>query len=157
AQNLVAKASGLFLWLRLACEKFEGSTGSILEMIENIPIGMEGIYDRAFEIGCEDLPVGLFNTVMGTIVTVEEPLSVSALSKLIERAEEDVRLVVNKLQSLLNVGNNEQVQVIHKSVKDYLTDAQWTNNSKKRVHIDIETTHHTLTLQCMTWMNKLLK
>src|SRR5262249_22115151 len=81
-----------------------------------------------------------------------EPISVSTLSILIGKAKEDVQLVVNRLQSLLDIKTG-CVQVIHKSVTDFLT----SQSKIPGLYIDIGTTHYILSLQCMTLMVELLK
>src|SRR5262249_15145649 len=80
---------------------------------------------------------------------------VSTISKLTGKAEEDVKLVVNRLQSLLDVGSNGQVKVIRKSVRDYLTDPQRCSNLE--LQIDGRIIHANMTLNCLMWMNRLLK
>jgi hypothetical protein len=93
--------------------------------------------------------VSEFQQVIGAIVTLESPLSVPSLAKLLDLPERLVSLRLDPLHSVLRVPDNETVPVrlFHLSFRDFLLDP----DTRKKTPLGINETemHYRLVKQCL--------
>ncbi|KIL54495.1 hypothetical protein M378DRAFT_49415, partial [Amanita muscaria Koide BX008] len=70
----------------------------------------------------DDDIVSRYQSVVGAIIFVQRPLPVLTLAQLIDMDVEDIRVVLEKLQSVILLGDDDVPRIYHKSFPDYLTD-----------------------------------
>src|SRR6266704_2846923 len=63
-----------------------------------------------------------YQAVIGTIIVVQDPLPIATLANLIGLSSEDVRAVLDNLQSVILLGDNDIPRVYHNSFPDYIKD-----------------------------------
>ncbi|KAH7923669.1 WD40 repeat-like protein [Leucogyrophana mollusca] len=140
-QLLVDNSGGLFQWASTACQFVKGNRENNRDPSEQLnailhagsPTTSSGSLDRLYH----DLLSHLFNTrdqscmtrfrsVMGLVLAVREPLSVSALRTLYRdpQAAEAIGSIVRPLGSLLEGAAEDLIPVhpLHVSFRDFLTD-----------------------------------
>ncbi|PYH97121.1 WD domain-containing protein [Aspergillus ellipticus CBS 707.79] len=68
--------------------------------------------------------VQTFRQMVGVIVVLESPLSITSLSKLIDIEERNVRIILDLLHSVLNIPHDtsKPVRLFHLSFRDFLLD-----------------------------------
>ncbi|QYS98805.1 hypothetical protein H0G86_005965 [Trichoderma simmonsii] len=95
--------------------------------------------------------------LVSTIVLLENPLSIIALSSLIGISTTAIETGLNSLHSVLNIPIDETapVRLFHLSFRDFLLDHQ--TREKTALWIDEKETHRRLTSQCLHKMSKNLK
>ncbi|KZT38410.1 WD40 repeat-like protein [Sistotremastrum suecicum HHB10207 ss-3] len=135
---LVRRSERLFQWAFTACEFVLYAPGreaseslemlvssSRLDGIDNL---YSGILHNIFGFTEEDQRLSRFRSVLGRVLTVREPLTVSALSKLHGEHEGAgaVKSIVRFMGSLLSGVSDEEspVQTLHTSFRDYLKDSR---------------------------------
>ncbi|CAH0037580.1 unnamed protein product [Clonostachys rhizophaga] len=98
--------------------------------------------------------VGNFRVVVGSIVLLEEPLSVSALAQLLSTSPETVLSMVTSVSSVLNVPRDEKtpVKTFHLSFSEFLVNKQ--RNKSPKLQIDKEETHRDLADKCLKLLLK---
>jgi hypothetical protein len=98
-----------------------------------------------------------FKTVLGTVVLVFNPLSVGALSDLLQMS--NIPTTLRSLHSLLLVPDPEKtsdpVQAFHKSFPDFLTDTNRCGD--KRFFVEPMVHHAEILLSCLRLMKERLK
>ncbi|KAJ5814286.1 NACHT and WD40 domain protein [Penicillium pulvis] len=90
-----------------------------------------------------------FQQVVGAIVTLESPLSINSLSKLLELPKGRISLRLDPLHSVLNVPDDQNmaVRLFHSSFRDFLLDPEIRQRSPFGISkID---THYMLALKCL--------
>jgi hypothetical protein len=99
------------------------------------------------EAGSED--VEQIKRVLGPIVVAANPLSVDALSSLTRIDAHDIRFVVERLKSVLNVPQDpsQPIQTLHLSFREFLLDTK--NNENIAFRIDEQQTHAGFARQCI--------
>ncbi|KAM0545037.1 hypothetical protein ACHAPJ_011547, partial [Fusarium lateritium] len=98
-----------------------------------------------------------FQLIVGTIITLESPLSAGALSRLLDVSQEKVNDSLDKLHSVLNIPESSDVPIrlFHLSFRDYLIDKEVTTEDKLR--IDEKEASRQLLASCMRVMKAHLK
>ncbi|KIL62935.1 hypothetical protein M378DRAFT_12561 [Amanita muscaria Koide BX008] len=99
--------------------------------------------------------VSRYQSIVGAIVCVSRPLPVSTLAHLIDMDIEDVHTVLEKLQSVILLGDDDVPRVYHKSFPDYLTDQVRCKDPDLR--IDSKTGHTQMAKCCFKITNNHLK
>ncbi|KIL64920.1 hypothetical protein M378DRAFT_77648, partial [Amanita muscaria Koide BX008] len=99
--------------------------------------------------------VSRYQLVVGAIVFVSRPLPISTLAHLIDMDVEDIHAVVEKLQSVILLGDDEVPRIYHKSFPDYLTDQARCKDPCLR--IDAKISHVQIATCCFEITNKHLK
>ncbi|KAM0420376.1 hypothetical protein ACHAPT_011795 [Fusarium lateritium] len=104
---------------------------------------LRGLSSRERELVLEE-----FRTIVGTIVLLEEPLSASALSRLLDVSEDTVHVRLDMLHSVLNVPRSAHspVRLLHLSFRDFLLDPEkqgtnqfWVDEKARNSHIALGT------------------
>ncbi|TPX35060.1 hypothetical protein SmJEL517_g02374 [Synchytrium microbalum] len=130
ADKLSVMAHGLFVWLCLACDQMDKSdnpTQTISELgqrtLGNYEDWMGTVYTRALVSsfrGADDTAMKLYTVLVGAIVALRTPLSLEDISALADIPLTRVKLNLTRLESLLVISNSS-VQLMHKSVADFIS------------------------------------
>jgi hypothetical protein len=101
--------------------------------------------------------VSEFQQVIGAIVTLESPLSVASLSKLLGIPERLIHLRLNPLHSVLRVPDNETVPIrlFHLSFRDFLLDPE--TRKKNPLGINETEMHYIMAKKCLLMCQTLRK
>ncbi|KAJ3278327.1 WD repeat-containing protein 20, partial [Borealophlyctis nickersoniae] len=148
AKSVAEKAEGVFMYayLRLLQRRFR--------QIDTLPLGTDHIYYRALNVAYPPgEPVGDFHKVMGAVVVLAEPLTISAIAALLNMTEAAVWGVVNRTRSVLDFTEERKLRVLHKSLADYLTGRA----SDWRFRLTTETHNEKVAVACMESMMDLLE
>lgn len=96
-----------------------------------------------------------FQQVVGSIVVLESPLSVTSLSKLLRLSERSIQLRLKLLHSVLQIptDRNLPIRLFHLSFRDFLLDPE--TGDKTPFSIDEQEAHYNLTSQCLLMCQKL--
>ncbi|RAL12411.1 WD40 repeat domain-containing protein [Aspergillus homomorphus CBS 101889] len=101
-----------------------------------------------------------FREIVGTIVSLVEPLSPSALAEILGHKVAKIRTRLSGLYSVLDVPTDhaQPVRPLHISFRDYLLDEETRETaSSERFWIDEKQTNQCLSLQCLRIMNAALR
>ncbi|KAJ5719111.1 hypothetical protein N7493_007566 [Penicillium malachiteum] len=167
-QKLVALSVPLFIFAATICRIFEEPDWDPIDSLTEIltcqndqskldrtylPI-LDHLLGRQHKKHKEKL-VSEFQQVIGAVVTLESPLSVHSLAKLLDLPERLVRIRIDPLQSVLRVPDNETVPVrlFHLSFRDFLLDP----DTRKKTPLGINETeiHSRLAKQCLLMCHSL--
>lgn len=100
-----------------------------------------------------------FRHIVGSIVTLFDVLSITALAGLLNVSVEDVSLTLDSLHSVLNIPspreNNLPIRLLHPSFRDFLVNNERCDNS--RFFIDQELVHKELAKGCLQLLSHTLK
>ncbi|KAL4879454.1 hypothetical protein BJY04DRAFT_220050 [Aspergillus karnatakaensis] len=96
-----------------------------------------------------------FKKVVGVIVTLTSPLSVNALSLLLDVERTNISKRLARLHSVLNIPNSlyEPVRLLHLSFRDFLLSAK----ASQKFWIDEKATHQDLLEHCLRTMDNRLQ
>ncbi|KFH40933.1 Vegetative incompatibility protein HET-E-like protein [Hapsidospora chrysogenum ATCC 11550] len=127
------KANGTFLWVALVIDELHKTDGQweMLEVLEDIPEALEGLYDRMMQQirNLRRKTPEFCRLVLSATALAYQPLHlaelaiVSGLPAEISNHADSVRRVVDLCGSFLTV-RGDVVYLIHQSVRDYLTRGQ---------------------------------
>ena len=173
---LCERAAGLFVYA-VATVRFLDATAYLpkrrLDIILKLPgstvpegktkfnsvTTLDSLYTSILQVAfSEDDPDvdSMVRTVVGTVVTVVNPLSPAAIAELNGLDPEDVMLHLELIQSLLPLGedSDQPVKPFHKSFPDFITDPSRCDNrflvSPERLHLELAT-------NCLRLMNNELE
>ncbi|KAM5445021.1 hypothetical protein MferCBS31731_000480 [Microsporum ferrugineum] len=104
--------------------------------------------------------VQIFKDIVGVIIVLATPLSVKALTRLLDMETDDVNGLLDLLHSVLSIPDNSDnsdtpVRLLHLSFRDFLLDQKKKDSS--RFWIDEKEVHRTLTIQCLNIMQHSLR
>lgn len=93
-----------------------------------------------------------FQQVIGSIVILESPLSVTSLSNLLGLSERTIQFRLNPLHSVLSIPQDKTlpIRLFHLSFREFLLDPETRN--KTPFWVDENTAHHNLALRCIFTM-----
>ncbi|KIL54576.1 hypothetical protein M378DRAFT_48429, partial [Amanita muscaria Koide BX008] len=107
-------------------------------------------------VDCDDGDiVSRYQSVIGAVIFVSRPLPVSTLARLIDMDVKDTHAVLDKLQSVILLGDDDVPRIYHKSFPDYLTDQARCKDPCLR--IDPKIGHAQIATCCFKITNKHLK
>jgi hypothetical protein len=94
-----------------------------------------------------------FRDIIGSIVVLESPLSITSLACLLRLSQEEVKCRLDSLHSVLSVPNSEDVLVrlLHLSFREFLVDPQ--KQGKSPFWVDEKGTHNKLASCCLKLMS----
>lgn len=97
-----------------------------------------------------------FHTIIGLVITLANPLSISALAKMLNMPENDISDHFDLLHSVLSVPSSprEPVRLLHLSFRDFLLDPDKRDNP---FWIDEKETHRRLATNCLRIMSETLR
>jgi hypothetical protein len=98
-----------------------------------------------------------FRKVVGTIVTLESPLSSSALAKLLNVSQEIIDVRLDMLHSVLHVpsSSKDPVRLLHLSFRDFLVDPE--TREETPLGIDEKQMHQDIVVHCLRVMKEKLR
>ncbi|KAJ6025071.1 hypothetical protein N7540_005868 [Penicillium herquei] len=98
-----------------------------------------------------------FQQVVGSIVMLEDPLSVISISKLLNLPERFIQLRLKPFYSVLKISTDSTlpVRLFHLSFRDFLLDRETRN--KTPFTVDEKAAHYKLTVQCLSMCQNLRK
>jgi hypothetical protein len=177
---LARKSSGLFIWAATAAKFIEDKTvcdpeSQLAFLLESstppLPATpwspLDSLYlqvlEQAFPKQTPNARIALFQQIVGTIVTLKNPLSAAAIGSLLGIVAKGnmtgakiVKRTLRDLQSVLVVPSdeNEPIRIIHPSFIDFITSRD--RCIEDRFFIDITLQHQTLAKRCLEIMNSSL-
>ncbi|KAL4881156.1 WD40-repeat-containing domain protein [Aspergillus karnatakaensis] len=169
-QTLITMSVPLFIFAATVCRMFDDlqwhPEESLKEVLAHQCDGSDldrtylPIFDQILKnqtLAKEDKLIEEYRTVIGTIVTVEAPISAVSISRLTDIHLESVRLRLNSLRSVLRVleEDNEPIELFHQSFADFLLHS--STSRKQRFWIEREQRHHKLTVKCLEIMRNGLR
>ncbi|KAH0536253.1 hypothetical protein FGG08_006860 [Glutinoglossum americanum] len=91
--------------------------------------------------------------LVGAIVILESPLSITSLAHLLQIPQKRIRCRLDSLHSVLNIPNSEHVPIrlLHLSFREFLTDPQ--KQGKSPFWVGEKETHERLASQCLKLMS----
>jgi hypothetical protein len=94
-----------------------------------------------------------FRDIIGSIVVLESPLSITSLACLLQLSREEVKCRLDSLHSVLSVPNDKDVSVrpLHLSFREFLVDPQ--KQGKSPFWVDEKSTHNKLASSCLKLMS----
>jgi NACHT domain len=90
-----------------------------------------------------------FRDIVGSIVVLESPLSISSLARFFQISKEDVRCRLDSLHSVLSIPDSGDlpVRLLHQSFRDFLVDPQ--KKGKSPFWVDEREIHERLAGKCL--------
>ncbi|GAB1205469.1 hypothetical protein APSETT445_004145 [Aspergillus pseudonomiae] len=172
-EQLAEKADGLFIYAATVCrflstanrKTIEDRLGRILagDVGETAKESLDGMYTRILqvvltgEVDNDQAMSDLFKQVVGPILVLSRPLSIIALSRLIEVELSDTRWLMEHLYSVLEMpqGDHGPIQLLHLSFRDFLLASQRCKDS--HFWIDEKQSHRNLYQHCLKVMSNTLR
>ncbi|KAE8376302.1 hypothetical protein BDV26DRAFT_294231 [Aspergillus bertholletiae] len=172
-EKLAKQADGLFIYAATVCrflstanrKTIEDRLGRILngDVGETAKESLDGMYTRILqavltgEADNDQVMSDLFRQVVGSILVLSRPLSIIALSKLIEIELRDTRWLMEHLYSVLEMpqGDHGPIQLLHLSFRDFLLASHRCKDS--HFWIDEKQAHRTLYQYCLKIMSSALR
>ena len=171
---LCKKAAGFFIYASTVAKFIDSKTNSPVErlaLITSLPQSAVGpgrsavdqLYNKVLQQAFCDTDPGAsqdhlrFQTVVGTIVLIFNPLSIRGLSELLGYNTHQVCSTIRPLHSLLLVpeGTEDPIRVFHKSFPDFLLDPARCED--ERFYVDPSGHHVEILLACLRLMERRLK
>ena len=164
---LVELAVPLFIYAATVC-RYVGSKGSnpvaFLNKVLQYQKGTFSQLDRTYlpvldqllseqEEDEKETWLQAFRDIIGSIVVLESPLSITSLACLLRLSQEDVKCRLDSLHSVLSVPNSEDVSVrlLHLSFREFLVNPQ--KRGKIQFWVDEKSTHNKLAARCLELMS----
>jgi hypothetical protein len=94
-----------------------------------------------------------FRELVGSIVVLESPLSITSLSRLLQDSPEEIKCRLDSLHSVLSIPDSEDVPIrlLHLSFREFLVDPQ--KQGKSSFWVDERSTHKKLASYCLKLMS----
>ncbi|KAL8800901.1 MAG: hypothetical protein Q9182_004825 [Xanthomendoza sp. 2 TL-2023] len=126
---------------------------------------LDAIYNHVLQQALIDLQsetqtaqlCGRFKRVVGSIVTLHDEISITALAKLLSITPWEVEKTLSRLHSVLNIPSDQRspIRLLHPSFHDFLLDE--TRCRGQRFYVSETTMHSELTKNCLRVMSSALK
>jgi hypothetical protein len=104
-----------------------------------------------------------FRQIVGAIIVLATPLSVSALSNLLDLEPNKIQIRIDRLHSVLNIPaesrlSDRPVRLLHQSFRDFLLDNETKEmEGGKQFWVHKKMVHQNLTYQCLDVMRRKLR
>ncbi|KAJ5711005.1 hypothetical protein N7488_005161 [Penicillium malachiteum] len=162
--TLVNMSVPLFIFAATLCRTFEQldlePMTILTEILEyrNVESQLDATYlpilRRLFRDCTEERRMSMvdeFHHIVGTILVLESPLSISSLSRLLRREPSLIRIRLNPLRTVLRIPEDEDdespITLFHLSFRDFMLGV---NNWKKTdLWVDAKRSHRRLTQKCL--------
>jgi len=171
---LCKKAAGFFIYASTVI-KFVASENSVpaqaLGLITSLPqstveegrSGIDQLYIKVLEQAFHNIHVDntqryhSFQTVVGMVLLILNPLPTKALSELLGYDIPHIRSTIRSLHSLLLIPDNPEnpIRTFHKSFPDFLTDPGWCKDNRFLIEPAVQ--HVEILLSCLNLMKARLK
>ncbi|KAK4232875.1 NACHT domain-containing protein [Achaetomium macrosporum] len=156
------KANGTFLWVALVVQelnKEEVESWHILQIVEELPPDLDGMYDRMLnDIKRRERDSEFCRRILSTATVAYRPLhlaeigGLSGLPEQVLKSMENVRRVVAKCGSFLTI-RDDQLYLIHQSARDYLSERA----STLLFPCGVAMTHHDIFIRSLHLMSNKLR
>ena len=175
-RQMVQIASGLFIWAATACRFIREGKRFAAKRLDTIlkdsgsavtepEKHLDEIYITVLEHSIspdytdeeKEEAYHMLEQVLGCIVSLSSPLSVSSLSGLLSLEKEDVDQTLDELHSILNIPKDKThpLRLHHPSFRDFILNKARCRNSK--FWINAKQAHQTLADRCLQLMSCSLK
>ena len=164
---IIASTSIKFLLDDIRCNPKEQMT-NLMRGIANDTTGanplnaLDGFYAQILSVAVPSNSspeiLSRFRSVVGTIVLLQDPLSLQALASLLQNNVNDVKGTLLHLQSIiwLSGPENDTPRIYHKSFPEFITDARRCSNVP-RFHVPIGFQHGRIARDCFRVMDEQLR
>ncbi|CAI6037889.1 unnamed protein product [Clonostachys chloroleuca] len=168
-RHLVGMASPLFIFASTVCRFINCNSISpekqllkILEYQHTVPL--EAVYapilNQLLNDVTEEDQLGVvedFEDVVGSVVSLQEPLSANSLSALLGVPRPDIDQILRQLHSVLAVPSDPDapIEVLHKSFSDYLFSKGEGENKPHQFRVDSGESHERIASHCMRILSSL--
>lgn len=101
-----------------------------------------------------------FQKIIGVIILLANPLSLSSLAELLETPERHIRIHLDLFHSVLSIPSDPKlpIRTLHLSFHDYLVDDHTKDQeATSRFWVDKRAKHELIANQCLTIMGRYLK
>ncbi|KAK0199558.1 hypothetical protein DFS33DRAFT_227892 [Desarmillaria ectypa] len=155
--QLVQKSAGLFVFATTVCRFIESPGDRAEQLIQIASVseshnegeyGLDHLYRRTISSAIEDLPdskVNHLRTVLGTIILLQEPMTLPNICLLLKMTRHHVEGMLSRFHSVVVVPSDDRdfVRLFHSSFRDFLTsntrcsnkcEVEWCMNSRKCAH-----------------------
>ncbi|TFK66566.1 hypothetical protein BDN72DRAFT_823235 [Pluteus cervinus] len=165
--QLITAANGLFIWADTAYKYLEDSLdyeecvqtllGSQFDDAEKPYDQLHNLYNTVLVsgIGSSTGNIKVFQQIMGAILLAAQPLTISALSKLIKCSEKIIDTFIKKLHAITILDTENKVRILHPSFEEYLTNK--ANHSQPTYWIDTQAGHEKWLTNCLHTMKERLQ
>lgn len=174
-QSLVQRANGLFIYAATVCGFVDDKNWDPQVRLSRILQGgsseaggtvqLDEMYSEVLRCALTKKQRGgeivklcnRFKQVVGSIVTLSDTLSVSALANLLNISAKNVELAVGTLHSVLNIPNDPEIPIrlLHPSFHDFLSDEARCED--RRFFVEKSIVHGKLLTSCLRIMSRELK
>ena len=168
--KLVRKSASLFIFASTACQYITAPGGDLEERLEEIAslptsnyerhLGIDALYKRVFDVALQRFPddrtIIRCRSIVGTIILLQNPVSVEDLATLLDLRTSVVRSILSELRSLLIVPDEPHgvVRPFHISLHDFLSDRQ---RCPENLYINGSLQHQQIALGLLKYMNRELE
>lgn len=154
---IIASIAVLFILDRVASNP-EGQMAKLLYAFTQDRTPFKGlnhfyavILRNALPEDCDNDIIDRYQSVVGTIITIQNHLPVGALARLIGKRDKEMHAVLRGLQSVILLGSDDIPLIYHKSFPDYITEPTRCKDGDLRIDPRI---HHTrIAIHCFRIMN----
>ncbi|KAF2465020.1 uncharacterized protein BDR25DRAFT_346335 [Lindgomyces ingoldianus] len=165
-QKLVKMAVPLFIFAATVCRFVGETSGNPRRRLEDV---LKYKTEDVSKLSMTYLPIlkslfttqdrkekrklsGEFQEIVGSIVVLENPLSINSLARLIGKAKEDISCRLDSLHSVLSIPNRDNVPIrlLHLSFREFLVD---TSNKESPFWVDKRERHEKLASHCIKLMS----
>ncbi|KAL4893172.1 hypothetical protein BDV59DRAFT_207958 [Aspergillus ambiguus] len=176
--ELVRKADGLWIYAATSCrflgdprlemKRVERRLDWILddEVVDDSPAkGLDDIYGRILKSSILDNTIrqerdGVrrdFQKIVGSVIVLREPLSISCIASLLNESKETVEDMLKNLSSVISIGEDgdDAVRLLHTSFQEFLVDKERCN--PREFLIVREERHHEVFQTCLDILSATLK
>ncbi|KAJ8063425.1 hypothetical protein OCU04_008644 [Sclerotinia nivalis] len=134
--------------------KIKSKYGKIYQpILDQILVSQEDPDEDSDEDEEKDLLIKGFKEIVGTIITLADPLSIRTLSSLLDVEEEYVNRQLELLHSVLHIPTKADapVKILHLSFRDFLLDN--TEKNPTQFHVDEAEAHARIAHKCIQVMS----
>jgi hypothetical protein len=143
----------------MQCHRRQGKMNHLartyLSVLEQLLVDPDGVAPEELSKADKEEIIRKFCQVVGTIVLLEAPLSITSLSKILERDPEDVKSLLSNLSSILNIpkDSGSPVKLFHLSFRDFLV-GTGNQDQNHDFLVDERETHANLARQCIALLSR---
>jgi hypothetical protein len=163
-EALVEQAVPLFIFAATACRYIGDQRGNPRKRLEII-LGYQKV--KASKLDATYSPImnqlfeeeedremwaSEFQEIVGSIVLLAAPLSITSLARLLQVSEEDIRCRLDSLHSVLSIPDSDDlpIRLLHLSFREFLVDVSKQNSP---FWVDERARHERLASQCIDLMS----
>lgn len=151
-KRLLNQSQGSFLWLRLTVERINKcrTTESVEQAMQELPAGMQELYDRMGQSISEQEPADRFLTchILAWVTCAIRTLSVNELTEALE-SQSQARSIADPCAGFVSVDNYANVTLIHQTAKEYLLSAKGQPYAVEKT-----ASHERISLRCLQCLTK---